>query len=135
MNILVVEDDFISRKLLCRYLDPFGECDVAVNGVEAVSAVRHALEGGASYDLICLDIMMPGISGLETLKSVRDLEQEFDPEGNHRAKVIMTTALEDAENVRMAFEATADDYIVKPIIKKKFLAKIHELGLAIEIPS
>ena len=135
MNILVVEDDFISRKLLCRYLDPHGECDVAVNGVEAISAVKHALEGGASYDLICLDIMMPGISGLETLKSIRDLEKEFDPAENHHAKVIMTTALEDSENIRLAFEASADEYIVKPIVKKKFLVKLQGLGLGVDLPT
>lgn len=135
MHVLVVEDDFISRKLLCRYLDPFGECDVAINGIEAVSAVRHALEGGNPYDLICLDIMMPGMSGQETLKGVRDLEQEFDAEGGHVAKVIMTTALEDSENIRLAFEASADGYIVKPIEKKRFLSKLAEMGLDVQLPS
>ena len=134
MHILVVEDDFISRKLLCRYLDPFGECDVAVNGIEAISAVRHALEGGSPYDLICLDIMMPGMSGQETLLGIRDLEIEYAPKGGNRAKVIMTTALEDSENIRKAFEASADDYIVKPIEKKKFLLKLTELGLKVVLP-
>ena len=46
MHILVVEDDYISRRLLCRYLEPFGECDVAVNGEEAVAAVKRAVEKG-----------------------------------------------------------------------------------------
>jgi two-component system chemotaxis response regulator CheY len=131
MNILVVEDDFISRKLLCRYLDPYGECDVAINGIEAISAVRHALQCETPYDLICLDIMMPGKSGQETLKEVRELEKQHDPLGERPAKVIMTTALEDQENIRQAYEASADGYVVKPIEKKKFLAKLEELGLAV----
>lgn len=135
MNILVVEDDFISRKLLCRYLEPYGECDVAINGREAISAVRHALEGGGHYDLICLDIMMPGMSGQETLCGLRELEKINDPDGAHPAKVIMTTALEDSENIRQAFEASADGYIVKPIEKKKFIDKLIELGLAVENPA
>jgi two-component system, chemotaxis family, chemotaxis protein CheY len=134
MHILVVEDDFISRKLLCRYLDPYGECDVAINGMEAISAVRHALDVGSPYDLICLDIMMPGMSGQETLVGVRSLEQEHVPLGLSPAKVIMTTALEDSENIRLAFEASADDYIVKPIEKKKFLSKLTELGLKVVLP-
>ncbi len=132
MNILVVEDDFISRKLLCRYLDPYGDCDVAVNGNEAISAVRHALEVNSHYDLICLDIMMPGMSGQETLKGVRELEKQHDRLEEQRAKVIMTTALEDQENIRQAYEASADGYVVKPIEKKKFLAKLEEMGLAVK---
>ncbi len=132
MNILVVEDDFISRKLLCRYLDPYGDCDVAINGIEAISAVRHALESKSHYDLICLDIMMPGMSGQETLKGIRDLEKKHDPLGENLAKVIMTTALEDQENIRQAYEASANGYVVKPIEKKKFLAKLEEQGLAVK---
>lgn len=131
MNILVVEDDFISRKLLCRYVDPFGEASVAINGIEAVSAVRYALESGHPYQLICLDIMMPGMSGQETLQAIRDLERTHDPEGTQRAKVIMTTALEDQATIQKAFDASADGYIVKPIEKKKFLATLEELGLAV----
>ena len=76
MRVLVVEDDFISRRLLCRYLEPHGECDVAVNGNEALSAFKQALSSGQYYDLICLDIMMPGMDGQETLKRMRILERE-----------------------------------------------------------
>ena len=130
MNILVVEDDFISRKLLCRYVDPYGEASVAINGIEAVSAVRFALESGAPYDLICLDIMMPGMSGEETLQAIRELEQKHGLDPNRRARVIMTTAVEDEATIRRALEASADRYIVKPIEKKKFLATLAELGMA-----
>ena len=135
MHILVVEDDFISRKLLCAYLEPHGQCDVANNGIEAVAAVRKALEGDNPYDLICLDIMMPEMNGQEALVIIRELEKEFDPEGLHTSRVIMTTALEDWENIRQAYEASADGYIVKPIEKKKFLAKLQELGLEIALPA
>lgn len=130
MNILVVEDDFISRKLLCRYVDPYGEANVAINGIEAVSAVRFALESGAPYELICLDIMMPGMSGEETLQAIRELEKKHGIDPNRRARVIMTTAVEDEATICRAFEASADGYIVKPIEKKKFLATLEELGMA-----
>lgn len=131
MNILVVEDDFISRKLLCRYMDSYGEANVAINGIEAVSAMRYALERGEPYDLICLDIMMPGMSGEETLQAVRDLERTHGVDPNRRARVIMTTAVEDEATIRRTFEASADGYIVKPIEKKKFLATLEQLGLVV----
>jgi len=135
MHILVVEDDFISRRLLCRYLEPHGECDVAVNGNEAVIAVKHALEAGKQYDLICLDIMMPGMGGQETLREVRAMEARHEIPAGKGAKVIMTTALEDHENIREAFSASADGYVVKPIEKRKFLTTLNDIGLSLELPS
>lgn len=129
MRILVVEDDFISRRLLCRYLQAVGECDVAVNGNEAVGAFKQTLLQGDRYDLVCLDIMMPGMDGQETLKRLRELEQEHGMGDDRRARVIMTTALEDQDNVLAAFSNACDGYVVKPIEKKKFLETLAKIGL------
>ncbi|HPF69740.1 MAG TPA: response regulator [Candidatus Krumholzibacteria bacterium] len=127
MRILVVEDDFISRRLICRYLESFGECDVAVNGNEAVAAVRQALAGKAPYDLVCLDIMMPGLSGQETLREIRRLEASQG--GGSATRVIMTTALEDKASVAEAFAAQADGYVTKPIDKRRFIETLKDMGL------
>lgn len=132
MQILVVEDDFISRRLICRYLEIFGKCDVAINGTEAVDAVHASLHAGSPYDLICLDIMMPGISGQEALTRIRKLELEHNLAVGQGAKVVMTSALEDHDNIRQAFSSSADGYVVKPIQKQKLMALIEELGL--EVP-
>ncbi len=127
MRILVVEDDFISRRLLCRYLESFGECDVAVNGNEALAALRQALAADDPYDLVCLDIMMPGLSGQETLQELRKLEAERGVASG--TKVIMTTALEDQESVARAFAAQADGYVTKPVDKRRFVDTLRDLGL------
>jgi two-component system chemotaxis response regulator CheY len=129
MNILVVEDDFISRRLLCRYLEKSGSCDVAINGHEAVAAVHDALDTGHHYDLICLDIMMPGMTGQEALTTIRQLELDHGIQVGQGARVIMTTALEDHVNVRQAFRHSADGYVVKPIEKQKLFKLLNELGL------
>lgn len=133
MNILVVEDDFISRRLLCRYLEKAGKCDVAINGAEAVAAVHDALHEGNHYDLICLDIMMPGMGGQEALTAIRTLELEHGIQVGQGARVIMTTALEDHLNVRQAFKASADGYVVKPIEKQKLFKLLAELGLPVAV--
>jgi two-component system chemotaxis response regulator CheY len=134
MRILVVEDDFISRRLICRYLQPFGDCDVAINGNEAVAAVEDAIKSGEHYDLICLDIMMPELDGHETLKKIRELESQDDLHLGQGAKIIMTTSLEDHKTILGAFKASADGYVIKPIEKKKLVATIQDLGLELEIP-
>ena len=134
MHMLVVEDDFISRRLLCRYLEPFGECDVAVNGEEAVSALKHAVDHGANYDLICLDIMMPGMDGHETLKEIRNYEESSGLSLGQGSKIIMTTSLQDHKSIRQAFKSSADGYVVKPVEKKKFLATLSEVGIEFSIP-
>lgn len=134
MHILVVEDDFISRRLLCRYLEPFGECDVAVNGEEAIEAVQEAINQGNHYDLICLDIMMPGMDGHETLKLIRKYEDKNGIDLGMGSKVIMTTSLEDHKSIREAFKASADGYVVKPVEKKKFLSTLSNIGVVFELP-
>ena len=134
MHILVVEDDFISRRLLCRYLEPYGECDVAVNGEEAVASVKQAVAQGYQYDLICLDIMMPGMDGHETLKEIRLYESKNNIPLGSGAKVIMTTSLQDHKSIRQAFKASAEGYVVKPVEKKKFLATLSKMGVEFTIP-
>jgi two-component system chemotaxis response regulator CheY len=133
MRILIVEDDFISRRLLCRYLEPHGECDVAVNGSEAVQAVRQSLEAGRAYDLICLDIMMPDLDGQEALRQIRNLEREKDTGSGSRMHIIMTTALEDNDNVSQAFREQCDGYVTKPVDKKRFLQTLVDIGLPVTI--
>ena len=59
MKILLAEDDFVTRKFMASFLSKYGECDVTVDGMEAVDAFMLALEEGEPYDLVCLDIMMP----------------------------------------------------------------------------
>ena len=133
MRILVVEDDFISRRLLNRYLESFGDCDVAINGNEALAAVRNALEAGKNYDLICLDIMMPGIDGHETLEQIRAMEAKRGLSQGKGSRIIMTTALEDEASVKQAYDASADGYVTKPIDRNRFLDELKKLGLRAEV--
>ena len=77
MNILVVDDDFMNRKLLQSQLSLFGECDIAVDGEEAILAFKLAWGNQQPYDLICMDIRMPNIDGKEALKKIRQMEDEL----------------------------------------------------------
>ena len=63
MRILIVEDDFASRKFMMNFMSAYGDCDGTVDGMEAVEAYMMALEDEQPYDLICLDVMMPVMDG------------------------------------------------------------------------
>ena len=129
MKTLIVEDDFTSRLLLQEILKTFGAVHIAVNGQEAVDAYGRALAAGQPYDLICLDIMLPGMDGYEALKQIRGMEQAAGIGSAEATKIIMTTALDNVKNVVQAFRGLCDAYLFKPIQRAKLLQQLHEYRL------
>ena len=129
MRILLAEDDFATRKFMISFLSKYGECDVTVDGMEAVDAFMMALEDDEPYDLVCLDIMMPVIDGYQALMGIRNLEKERNIPQEEGVKVIMTTALNDEQNVKMAFDLGCTIYSGKPIDKTRFEQAMKKLGL------
>ncbi|MCF7956509.1 MAG: response regulator [Phycisphaerae bacterium] len=129
MKSLIVEDDFAARRLMQIYLVAYGECSVAINGVEAVKAVQNAIEENEPYDLICLDIMMPIMDGMEALARIREIEKQNGIEGLDVAKIIMTTAKNLSSDVLGAFNAGCESYLVKPIRKISLLTELEKMDL------
>lgn len=127
MRILVIEDDFVSRTVLTRFLEPFGEVTAAVDGEQGLDAFRQATAAGQPFDLVTLDMMMPGIDGLEVLREVRSLERA-EESCAPAAKVLMTTALDDIKTVAAAYVAMCDDYLTKPIRKATLFEKLAQFG-------
>lgn len=129
MKILIAEDDFVTRKFMTGFLSKYGECDVTVDGMEAVDAFMLALEEDEPYDLVCLDIMMPVMDGYQALMGIRNLEKERNIPEEQAVKVIMTTALNDEKNVKKSFELGCTLYSGKPIDKDRFEQALEKLGL------
>ena len=126
MRTLVAEDDRLSRVFLKKFLVRYGECDVAVDGIEALDCFMDAVKQKKPYDLICLDIMMPRVDGLKVLKAIRVLEKQH--ELKHTC-IIMMTALADVEYVDQALELGCDAYAAKPIDTDKVETVMKNLGL------
>lgn len=129
MKILLAEDDFVTRKFMVNFLSKYGECDVTVDGMEAVDAFMMALEDDEPYDLVCLDIMMPVMDGYQALVAMRKLEKEKNIPEEKAVKVIMTTALNQEKNVKMAFELGCTIYSGKPINQDRFEQALKKLDL------
>lgn len=129
MKILIAEDDLSSRKFLYKFLSQYGECDLVVDGLEALDAVLISLKEDKLYDLICLDIMMPKVDGVKVLKHIKELEAQKGITSEKQSIIIMTTALAETQIVQNAFELGCDAYAAKPIDTAKLIEVLHKIGL------
>jgi len=130
VKCLIVEDDFISRRILRELLNPHFEIEIAVDGEEAITAFKLAHQAKSPFDLICMDIMMPKMDGREALRLIRQLEKEQEVPPNLETKIVMTTALDDPKTVFDSFyQDGATAYLVKPISKQKLIRELRALGL------
>jgi len=129
MRILIAEDDYVSRKFLNKFLSRFGECDVTVDGMEAIEVFMMGLEEKLYYDLVCLDIMMPEVDGIKALKTMRKLEEENQVPKDKRAKIIMITALNNTDKIFDSYDSGSEAYAVKPIDTDKLIDVMKKLEL------
>ncbi|TCL56535.1 two-component system chemotaxis response regulator CheY [Kineothrix alysoides] len=129
MKILLAEDDFASRKFMYKYLSRYGDCDITVNGIEALEAFQMGLAEGDPYQLICLDVMMPEMDGYQALYEIRKIEMEKGIKEDKAVKIIMTTALNEEKNVKKAFDLNCTAYSGKPIDTEKFALLLKKIGL------
>ena len=118
MRILVVDDEADLLDAVARGLRREGYAvDTATDGVEAL-----AKAGYTPYDLICLDLTMPGIDGLEVCSTLR-----ADPTGEFPPRILMLTARDTVEDRIRGLDVGADDYLVKPFAFDELSARIRSL--------
>ena len=120
-TLLIVEDDIDTSEAVCEYLHEAGHTTIpAFDGDEAI-----ALFSKQKIDLIVLDIMLPTVSGLVVLSTIRKTSQ---------VPVLMLTALEDEYTQVASFDGLADDYMTKPfsmvILGKRVTALLRRGGVS-----
>lgn len=129
-RILIADDELLMRKLMTRLLKAWGEVEVVSTGDEAERLWLNAYEQEKPYDLVSLDINMPGQhDGQQVLTVLRNHEERHGIYGFDRCKVIMTTGYRDAENVMDSFRSQVDAYLVKPIHPDFLTTTLLDLGL------
>jgi DNA-binding response OmpR family regulator len=116
MKILVVEDDRTVGQYVLRGLTEQGfQTELVADGSEALTAASHT-----GYDVIVLDLRLPGMSGFEVLRTLRD-------RGNTTPILVLTA--QDAVDFKVqALRAGADDYVTKPFAFEELLARVEALG-------
>ena len=116
MKILVVDDERAVRESLRRALELEGyEIELAADGREAL----ERLEADSQPDALVLDVLMPGVDGLEVCRRLR--------RAGSRLPVLMLTARDAVENRVAGLDAGADDYVTKPFALEELLARIRAL--------
>lgn len=130
MKLLVVEDDEVSRKIMMKTLCQFGDCVVSVSGKEALVEFKHAYDMGVPFDLICLDISLPDMSGIDVLRMIRNIEKEMGINRVKGVRVVMVTASSDPNCVIGSVQAGCDNYIVKPFDRTLVIEKLKNLGFS-----
>lgn len=108
MNVLVVEDNAVQGRIVKRCLSEHVDYE-KLTAVRTAEDALQALHGNTSYDVLIVDWMLPGVSGIELVQTVRRRET-FDP-----VYIIMQTAKDRAEHVEEALDAGADNYVIKPL--------------------
>lgn len=115
MQFLIVEDETISRRILLKTLDNYGRCQEAENGALALELFAEALRNNMGYDVVTLDISLPGMSGLDVLLKIRGVEKAHKVPPPKKAKIIVITSHVDKDHVNPCIPASCDGYIIKPI--------------------
>lgn len=113
MRILVVEDESKTAKFLKKGLGEAGfVVDVASNGVDGLEMAKHL-----DFDLMILDVMLPGLDGWEVLMGLR--------QAGRNTQVLLLTARDSVHERVRGFELGADDYLVKPFAFSELLARVR----------
>ncbi|MCC6920100.1 MAG: response regulator transcription factor [Alphaproteobacteria bacterium] len=116
MKILVVEDDKRTLSFVTRGLSEAGHvADAVQDGTAGLKAARDG-----EYDVVILDRMLPGMSGLDILQQLRS--------EHVRTPILMLTAMSTVEDRVEGLESGADDYLVKPFAFSELLARVHAIA-------
>ena len=116
MQILLVEDEKRMAQALCEILRLENyEADHCSNGLDGLSAIETGI-----YDIVILDVMLPGLSGYEIAKKVRSK--------GITTPILMLTAKAELDDKVTGLDSGADDYLTKPFMTKELLARLRALG-------
>ena len=129
MKTLVVEDDATTAAVMAGLLELYGEVSLVQSGAAALDLFSHALKSGEAFDLVCLDIMLPDMSGKDVLKALRDHEAFIGCQESDAARIVMTSSRKDPPAILGSFREQCDGYLVKPATQSKLHQMIKKQGL------
>jgi two-component system chemotaxis response regulator CheY len=122
---LIVDDNEVIRLLLNHQLEDVAERHLAADGYEALSLFGQALEQGRPFDLVLMDLQMPGMNGIEAIAAIQDLERQKGATAASRCRIVIQSAYPDL----MDQAPIVDAVLTKPVSMPLLLRTIRDLGL------
>jgi len=122
MKILLLEDELMLNESICEFLEAQGHIvNTFVDGLDALESIK-----GCAYDLLILDINVPGMDGLSFLEKIHDLKIH--------SPAIYISALVDIEDISRAYDLGCYDYLKKPFHLKELALRIDRVKLSNDVP-
>ena len=128
MKILIVDDEKISRTILKSKIQGLGECQAVDSSQKALEALELAKTSGAPFDLITLDVSMPGMDGRHMLQHIRRQEIEAKIPKENRVRILMVTARMNMNTIKDCIRLGCNGYLVKPVSRNQLLQNLEKLG-------
>jgi len=130
LKCLIVDDDVLGRELTIQYLEGVAACDTASNGKEALGLFASALVGGAPYDVVMLDLLMPEMNGYEAGTAIRQLEKEHGLTTASGVSIIIVSSVNTPKEIVHAYmSAQSAAHLTKPLKPEKLRKTLVALEL------
>jgi two-component system, chemotaxis family, chemotaxis protein CheY len=130
LRILIVDDSASVRIHLRTLLAPYGRCDEAANGSDAVARCENALEEQDPYQLIIMDLMMPEMDGFTAIQKINALQKARGIDEDDRSRIIIVSCKDDPASIMHAhYETGVEQYLTKPFNKTTLLETLDNMGL------
>ena len=121
MDVLIVDDDEVLLQTATETLESLGlKAEQASSGLEALGMIKHRHEIGKGYDIVIVDLKMPDIDGVETIRRIRS---EID----NNTPILLISAYEWADIEKKAKEAGANGFLSKPLFRSTLYDKINDI--------
>jgi len=132
LKTLIVDDEIISSRILKKIMETISECVTVEDGKKGIALYEEAIEKKKPFDLLTLDISMPGMSGLKVLNEIRKKKKKMKTPKAERVKIIMVTSRMNTTTIKKCIKLGCNGYLTKPIKKYQLFKSIK--GMGIEIP-
>ena len=130
---LIIDDDPLCRAMLTNFF--CARCDLAADGQQGLTLFEKSLSTGLTYDLICLDLAMPVMSGHMLIRRIRELSNDPSRAASVQSKIFVISASSSPWDMAEALlDNFADDYLIKPLHHEKLLALLEKHGLQSLLP-
>lgn len=124
-----MDDEFVALTKLTALLSKYGKCDAAANSSQALDLFDDAIFNFQPYNLITIDIELPGINGIDTLKKVREWEKRNNIQLEKGVKVMMMSAAEVSASTFPNLNEGCEEFIPKPFNGHSIAGILNRFGL------